>query len=67
MQQQESSAPEWMTVREVAEHFRVSTRTIHRWVASGEIRSRRIGPGGRVTRIHSAVLDTDPHDLSAVA
>ena len=71
-QQQESSTPdvyasEWLTVREVADHFRVSTRTIHRWVASGEIRSRRIGPGGRTTRIHRSVLDLEQHDLSAAA
>lgn len=56
----------WLTVREVAQFYRVSTRTITRWVASGEIRSTRIGPG-RLVRIHRSELETDQHDLSAAA
>lgn len=56
----------WLTVREVAQFYRVSTRTITRWVASGEIRSTRIGPG-RLVRIHRSELDTEQRDLSAVA
>lgn len=56
----------WLTVREVAQFYRVSTRTITRWVASGEIRSTRIGPG-RLVRIHRSELDTDQHDLAAAS
>ncbi|MEV0027320.1 helix-turn-helix domain-containing protein [Streptomyces atroolivaceus] len=56
----------WLTVREVAQFYRVSTRTITRWVASGEIRSTRIGPG-RLVRIHRSELDTEQRDLSAAA
>lgn len=63
----DGSALEWLTVGEVAHHYRVSTRTIHRWVASGEIRAKRIGPGNRVVRIHRSVLDTEHDTLSAVA
>ncbi|MFI6125466.1 helix-turn-helix domain-containing protein [Streptomyces sp. NPDC051064] len=59
--------PEWLTVAEVASHFRVSTRTIHRWAASGEIRSKRIGPGNRVVRIHRSVLDVEHDTFSAEA
>ena len=60
-------ALEWLTVGEVAHHYRVSTRTIHRWAASGEIRAKRIGPGNRVIRIHCSVLETDHDTLSAEA
>ena len=56
---------EWLTVREVAEHFRVSDRTVNRWALSGRLRIRRIGPTGRLIRIHRAVLDE--HDLPAAA
>lgn len=57
--------PEWLTVREVAAHFRVSTRTVIRWAESGELRVRRVGPTGRLIRIHSSVLDEN--DLPAAA
>lgn len=56
---------EWLTVREVADHFRVSERTVNRWALSGGLRIRRIGPTGRLIRIHRAVLDE--HDLPAAA
>ncbi|MFF1934336.1 helix-turn-helix domain-containing protein [Streptomyces sp. NPDC058228] len=62
-----NALPEWLTVSEVARHFRVSTRTISRWAASGEIRSKRIGPSGRLVRIHCSALDTEHDTLSAVA
>ncbi|MDP9616417.1 helix-turn-helix domain-containing protein, partial [Streptomyces demainii] len=38
-----SDAPEWLTVQEVARHFRVSARTVNRWALSGQLRIRRIG------------------------
>ncbi|MCQ1582632.1 helix-turn-helix domain-containing protein [Streptomyces globisporus] len=53
-----STESPWLTVREVAEHYRVSTRTITRWVATGEIRSHRIGPG-RLVRIHRSEIETE--------
>ncbi|MFE7347572.1 helix-turn-helix domain-containing protein [Streptomyces fimicarius] len=58
---------EWLTVNEVARHYRVSARTISRWAVSGEIRSKRIGPSGRLVRIHRSALDTGHETLSAVA
>ncbi|GAA2317546.1 hypothetical protein GCM10010234_74570 [Streptomyces hawaiiensis] len=54
-----SDAPEWLTVREVAQHFRVSTRTVTRWALSGQLRMRRVGPTGRLIRIHSSALETE--------
>ncbi|MFF7139576.1 helix-turn-helix domain-containing protein [Streptomyces sp. NPDC008196] len=65
MQTQTEIDGEWLTVREVAEHFRVSERTVNRWALSGLLRVRRIGPTGRLIRIHRAVLDE--HDLPAAA
>jgi excisionase family DNA binding protein len=53
------SAPEWLTVREVARHFRVSTRTVTRWALSGQLRMRRVGPTGRLIRIHSSALESE--------
>lgn len=61
-----SSAAEWLTVREVADHFRVSTRTVSRWALSGQLRMRRIGPTGRLIRIHISELNSE-HDLPASA
>ncbi|EFE72623.1 predicted protein [Streptomyces viridosporus ATCC 14672] len=61
-----ASKPEWLTVREVAEHFRVSTRTVTRWALSGQMRMRRVGPTGRLIRIHSSELNSE-HDLPASA
>ncbi|MFD5234871.1 helix-turn-helix domain-containing protein [Streptomyces qaidamensis] len=63
----ETSTPaEWLTVREVADHFRVSTRTVTRWALSGHLRMRRVGPAGRLIRIHSSELNSK-HDLPASA
>ncbi|MEU3099390.1 helix-turn-helix domain-containing protein [Streptomyces sp. NPDC006967] len=61
-----TSEPEWLTVSEVAEHFRVSTRTVTRWALSGRLRMRRVGPTGRLIRIHSSELKSE-HDLPASA
>ena len=54
-----TSEPEWLTVSEVAEHFRVSTRTVTRWALSGRLRMRRVGPTGRLIRIHSSELKSE--------
>jgi excisionase family DNA binding protein len=61
-----ASNPEWLTVGEVARHFRVSTRTVTRWALSGQLRMRRVGPTGRLIRIHSSELNSE-HDLPASA
>lgn len=50
---------EWLTVAEVAQHFRVSTRSVSRWAKSGDLRIKRIGPSGRLIRIHRSVLDSE--------
>lgn len=62
-----SNEPEWLTVSEVARHFRVSTRTVTRWALSGQLRMRRVGPTGRLIRIHSSELNSEQHDLPATA
>ncbi|MFC9678132.1 helix-turn-helix domain-containing protein, partial [Streptomyces sp. NPDC056949] len=46
------TGPEWLTVREVAQHYRVSERTVCRWALSGHLRMMRVGPTGRLIRIH---------------
>lgn len=51
------SNAEWLTVGEVARHYRVSTRTANRWALSGELRIKRIGPTGRLIRIHRSALE----------
>lgn len=61
-----ASKPEWLTVREVADHYRVSTRTVTRWAVSGQMRMRRVGPTGRLIRIHASELNSE-HDLPASA
>lgn len=53
-------AHEWLTVREVAQHYRVSERTVTRWVNTDpDMRVRRIGPSGRTIRIHRSELNRD--------
>jgi excisionase family DNA binding protein len=51
-------SPEWLTISEVASHYRVSHRTILRWTHSDPTMAvRRIGPGGRIIRIHRSELN----------
>jgi len=50
--------PEWLTTEEVGRHFRVSARTILRWVDAGEFEKvARLGPAGKTIRIHRSELD----------
>lgn len=61
---------EWLTVHEVADHFRVSYKTILRWIDSGELLATRIGPSGgnmRPVRIHRSVIEQMTPTLSAAA
>lgn len=54
------SAHEWLTVREVATYWRVSERTVTRWVNTDpSMRVRRVGPSGRTIRIHRSELQRD--------
>lgn len=45
----------YMTPREVAEHFKVSTRTVERLIERGELSCIRLGP--KLTRIRPADLE----------
>ncbi|MFB6710634.1 helix-turn-helix domain-containing protein [Streptomyces bacillaris] len=53
------TGPEWLTVREVAQHYRVSERTVCRWALSGHLRMMRVGPTGRLIRIHRTELNRE--------
>ncbi|MFJ7050022.1 helix-turn-helix domain-containing protein [Streptomyces sp. NPDC101112] len=64
---EKSTGPEWLTVNEVADHFRVSPRTVTRWALSGQLRIRRVGPTGRLIRIHSSELNSESETLPASA
>jgi predicted DNA-binding transcriptional regulator YafY len=60
MSSEETSVAEWLTVREYAEHYRISERTALRWIAADpEMRVRRIGPSGRTIRIHISELNRE--------
>ncbi len=48
----------FITVRETAALYKVSERTIRRWIASGELKSEH--PGGRTVRV-VITEDEDPH------
>ena len=45
------------TVREVAEHLKVHTNTVLRWLNSGQLRGYRIGGTKAGWRIHQPDLD----------
>lgn len=52
--------PEWITVQEYADHYRVSVRSVMRWIAAGSVANvRRLGPAGRVVRIHRSELNSE--------
>ena len=51
----EPPLPALLTVKQVAAYFQVSERTVRRWMASGLLRSVRVGP--RQVRIRRAELD----------
>jgi excisionase family DNA binding protein len=60
MDAETDSVPEWLTVHEVARHYRVSDRTIRRWIESDpSMRVRRVGPGARIIRIHHSELNRE--------
>jgi excisionase family DNA binding protein len=47
---------DFMTIRELAEMYRVSEKTIRRWISSGHLDAERL-PGGRLIRIDIANLE----------
>ena len=54
-------APEWLTYKQLAEALSVHWKTVAEWAAdpdSGLI-VKRLGPSGRLVRIHRSVLDRD--------
>lgn len=60
------SEPEWLTVQEFARYFRVADRTVVRWVTTDpNMRVRRIGPTGRIIRIHRSELNRETLPASA--
>ncbi|WP_286278796.1 helix-turn-helix domain-containing protein [Naasia aerilata] len=52
-----------MSVQDAANRLAVSTKTIRRWIASGDLDARRVGP--RLIRIDAASLDRLGRALSA--
>lgn len=46
------TAPNWVTIPEAADHYKVSTKTVRRMIARGEIEAKRVGP--RLIRINLA-------------
>lgn len=40
----------WYTVRDVSDHFRVSERTVRRWISTGLLDAKRLGRCVRVAR-----------------
>lgn len=47
--------PQWVTIRDAAEHYQCSTKTIRRWITQGLIDAQRVGP--RLIRVSTASLD----------
>ncbi|WP_328858156.1 helix-turn-helix domain-containing protein [Williamsia herbipolensis] len=45
----------WLTVPEAATELRVSTKTIRRWIGSGHLTARRVGP--KLLRIDSRTIE----------
>lgn len=39
----------WYTVREVAQHFKISERQVRRWLAEGYLKSKHFGGSVRVS------------------
>lgn len=51
----------YLTVTEVADHYRVSVQTVLRWIKAGRIKAENIASGKRpVYRIPAATLNVRP-------
>ena len=55
-------ASSWITIAEAAERLSVSSKTIRRMIARGDLPARRL-PSSRLIRIDAAQLDTLGRDL----
>lgn len=58
-------SPRWATKPQVAEHLQVSTRTVDRMVASGEIVARRVHD--RLVRFDLNEIDTSLTPVRTIA
>lgn len=45
----------WLTVPEAAEELRVSTKSVRRWIGTGHLSARRIGP--KLLRVDRKSID----------
>ncbi len=50
-------SPAWLTLREVAERFRVRRQTIHAWCRAGAFPAPITLPGGRCIRFDSREIE----------
>ena len=48
-------SPKWGTIQEAADHYKVSAKTIRRYITQGLIEAERVGP--RLIRVNLASLD----------
>jgi excisionase family DNA binding protein len=58
MARKTSRTAEWLTVQQVADHFRVSRVTVWRWIRAGRLAGIRVG---RVRRIARSSLEEFAH------
>ncbi len=53
----------YLSVRDVAALFNISTKTVHRWIKSGTLPATRLGRDWRVARSDLHALDDKTHRL----
>jgi len=41
---QVTETTQWGTVQDAADYYGVSTQTIRKWIANGQLRAKRVGP-----------------------
>lgn len=58
------SAPKWGTIQQAADLYQVSTKTIRRMIARGQINAQRFGP--RLIRVDINSLDQAGRSLQYV-
>ena len=56
--------PEWGTIQQAADRYKVSAKTVRRLIARGEIEAKRFGP--RLIRINLASLEQAGRSLQYV-
>ena len=55
MSTKEKMPEQWLTVKEIAEHLKVSKESIYNWVGEGSIPAHKVG---RVWRFKASEVDT---------